>query len=148
MGSKEFQPSHAYIPGLNKRHAEGLFDHIRDTAKSGMSAKVLAQSEAFQTGLRFIEEQYFWEAHEVLEPVWMLLEKFSDERHFVQGLIQLANGLLKMRMNRPKAAHRLAIIALSLVSLGKAEFVMNVKREDFILKIRELEHNSKLQYNA
>lgn len=35
----------------------------------------------------------------------------SPERHFVQGLIQLANARLKLVMGKPKAAARLAAIA-------------------------------------
>ncbi len=45
------------------------------------------------------------------EPVWMALPLGSGERLFVQGLIQLANGFLKLRMGRPRAARRLCAMA-------------------------------------
>lgn len=148
MSCSGFQPSHAYIPGQTERHAEGAFDHIRNTAKPGMSVEALAQSDAFQTGLRFIDEHYFWEAHEVLEPVWMVLGEDSDERYFVQGLIQMANGFLKLRMNRPKAANRLAIIAFDLVSIGETELVMGIERGFIKCQIKGLEGISIEHYNA
>ena len=107
-------PAHAYVPGRNERHPEGAFDAIRETAAPGMDAEALACSDAFRHGLRYIESGHYWEAHEVLEPVWMALPE-GGNRDFVQGLIQLANGLLKLRMERPRAALRLAKIARDLM---------------------------------
>lgn len=108
-------PTHAYVPGKTTRHPEGAFDAICNTAHEGLSPETLAQSAAFQTGLRYIHAGYFWEAHELLEPVWMALPNPSAERHFVQALIQIANGLLKLKMERPKAAMRLEAIARQLL---------------------------------
>ena len=45
----------------------------------------------------------------------MLLPKPSRERAFVQGLIQLANGFLKLEMGRSKAAQRLLVISQDLL---------------------------------
>jgi len=111
-------PAHAYIPGQNERHPEGAFDHIRQTAVSGQTAAELARSQAFLSGLQFIESGYYWEAHEVLESVWMVLPEDTIERSFIQGLIQLANGHLKLHMGRPKAALRLVGQARALVPTG------------------------------
>lgn len=106
-----FRPTHAYVPGRTPRHPEGTFDALRDTAHPGQTAYVLAQSAAFRAGLHYLDTGFYWEAHEVLEPVWMALPQGSAERFFVQALIQLANGRLKLVMERPKAALRLALIA-------------------------------------
>lgn len=104
-------PPHTYIPGKTPRHPEGWFDAIRDTATPGLSEAELAKSQAFQAGLDYLAQGFNWEAHEVLEPVWMTCAEGSDTRQFVQGLIQLANARLKLRMDRPKAARRLYDIA-------------------------------------
>ena len=96
-----------YIPGQTSRPTDGSFDTIRATAQPGMSSDQLAQSEAFQTGLKFLQSGWFWEAHEVLEPVWMAAPPNSRERLFVRALIQLANARLKDKMHRPQAAARL-----------------------------------------
>ena len=62
---------------------------------------------AWHYGLVLLEAGFYWEAHEVLEPVWMNAAEDSAERHLVQAVIQLANGALKIAMGRPKAAERL-----------------------------------------
>lgn len=144
-GDPPFDP---YVPGKTPRPPEGAFDQIRDTARLGLSVSDLAASAAFQSGLRYLDEGYFWEAHEVLEPVWMALEDASCERKFVQGLIQLANGLLKMRMNRPKAALRLSHIARALVPNGPSQTLMGVSLADIHHRIDSLENSAIKHYNA
>lgn len=104
-------PTHAYVPGHTERHPEGAFDAIRDTASADLDENELAASDAFQSGLRFLEAGYYWEAHEVLEPVWLALPKNAVARSVVQGLIQLANARLKVKMEKPNAARRLYNIA-------------------------------------
>lgn len=112
----EVWPPHAYVPGKTPRHAENTFDTIRDTAQAGLSPDQLAETSAFLAGMRYLEAGFYWEAHEVFEPVWMALPDPCAERQFVQGLIQIANGLLKIKMGKPKAAARLHDIASPLVS--------------------------------
>lgn len=107
MTSALTMPSHAYVPGQTPRHPEGAFDALRDTARPGMTAAVLAMTPAFRAGLLYLEKGFYWEAHEVLEPVWMALPRGSAERHLVQALIQLANARLKARMGRSRAVGRL-----------------------------------------
>ena len=114
-GAARDVPEHAYVPGLTARHAEGCFEPICATAQKGMHPEQLAQSEAFCTGLYYFRSGYFWEAHELFEPVWMALEEGSDDRRFLQALIQLANAQLKLRMQRPKAASRLCIMVRGLL---------------------------------
>lgn len=112
---KALTPTHAYIPGKTPRHPEGCFDPIRDTAQPDMTEQELAESAAFQTGVAYLEHGYFWEAHELLEPVWMVLPENGDARVLVQALIQLANAYLKQQMDRPKAALRLCGIVRALL---------------------------------
>ncbi|MGB7241758.1 MAG: DUF309 domain-containing protein [Sulfitobacter sp.] len=114
-------PDHAYVPGITTRHPEGAFDDSRATVSQGMSEDALAQSAAFQAGLLYRAAGYFWEAHEVLEPVWMACPQPSDARALVQGIIQLANAQLKLVMQRPKAVVRLCDIAdAHLAAIGGA----------------------------
>lgn len=105
-------PTHAYLPGQTPRHPEGTFDQLRESARAGMSAAALARSAAFRAGLYYLEKGYFWEAHELLEPVWMALPHGMPERHVLQALIQLANARLKARMQRPRAVARLGAMVL------------------------------------
>lgn len=136
-------PGHAYVPGRNERHAEDAFETVRSTARPGLSAPALAGCDAFVAGLQFLEAGYFWEAHEVLEPVWLALPEPSVERRLVQGLIQLANGRLKLAMNRPKAAQRLVAITRGLVpSPDDHPVVMTLQTRDVHDRIDALERDA------
>jgi len=128
-------PSHAYVPGQNARHSEGAFDTIRDTAQPGMSDVELAASAAFQTGLRYLDQGYYWEAHEVLEPVWMACPPNAVSRSVVQGLIQLANARLKQKMEKPRAAGRLFAIATTHLKVADGAVVLGISTERVIAEI-------------
>jgi len=134
-------PPHAYVPGATARHPEDYFDEIKSSVHRCLNAEGLSQTDAFITGLRYIDEHYYWEAHEVLEPVWMALATGSDERHLVQALIQLANAHLKQRMDRPKATRRLCTIAREHLSDIHQPRVMAVDVERLRQRVRELEQS-------
>ena len=82
----------AHIPGQTPRPT----DPIRPGLAEGLAL--------YRTG-------YFWEAHEAWEPVWLAARPNSRERALLHGLIQLANGWLKLRMDRAAAATRIADLA-------------------------------------
>ena len=132
-------PKHAYVPGQTARHAEGRFAPVCATAQLGMSPAQLAQSEAFCTGLFYLQRGYFWEAHELFEPVWMALEEGSEERCLLQALIQLANAQLKLRMHRPKAASRLCIMVRGLLEKLTGVRVMGQDISQFMARLAMVE---------
>lgn len=110
-----------YVPGVTKRPEQGRYDSIRDTVRPSMTPDELAASDAFREGLRFLHTGWFWEAHEVLEPVWMACPPNSRERALCRALIQLANARLKARMGQPRAAARLRTLAGAILAeLGEA----------------------------
>ncbi|WP_245189077.1 DUF309 domain-containing protein [Mameliella alba] len=119
------RPTHAHVPGQNARHPEGAFDHIRASAQPGMTPADLAESDAFRHGLFYIDSGFYWEAHEVLEPIWMALPGGQDRR-FLQALIQAANAFLKREMMRPGAARRLCGIARDLLPASREAWVMGI----------------------
>lgn len=137
-------PTHVYIPGQTERHPEDAFDALRETAVGGCSAEQLAQCDAFKAGLVFLDKGFYWEAHEVLEPVWMVLPVESVERKFVQGIIQLANGRLKLSMKRPKAAQRLVAKARELMPVDGQTTIMTLKTQDVKSWIDALENDVNL----
>lgn len=61
-------------------------------------------------GIRLINEGFYWEAHEALEPVWMSTSANTREQYLTQGVIQLANCALKKTMQKPAAARKLGIL--------------------------------------
>ena len=105
-GSTLLWPPHAHIPGLNQRHPEGWFDDIRNTVE-GVSVDQLPKSSAWCHAMAYIEHEYYWEAHEVMEAVWFACAENSAEKLYVQSVIQSANAALKRKMGRESAAMRL-----------------------------------------
>ena len=81
-----------------------------------MAVHDLAQCRAAVAGRAFIEAGYFWEAHEVLEAVWLACPPNSAEQVCVRGVIQLANARLKEQMGHPRAAARLMVMARELLA--------------------------------
>lgn len=133
-----FWPEHVYIPGQTERHNAGTFDSLCNTAQASMSVEDLSRSAAFKHGLIYLEQGYYWEAHEVLEPVWMALERNSEERRFVQALIQIANARLKQLMGRKKAALRLCDISRALLDECESPLLMGVPIATYYAMLDEL----------
>lgn len=102
-------PAIPYVPGATSRPADGTYDALRQTARYGMTIDDLAACDAWTSGWTLLDAECFWEAHEVWEAVWLALPPNSAERRFVQAVIQLANALLKEKMNRPQAVRRLCV---------------------------------------
>jgi len=73
----------------------------------------------------------------------MALPEGSQERQLVQALIQLANGRLKLRMGRIKAALRLVVIARELLPSKTATNIMGLEIKEVGCWIDELESNAK-----
>ena len=68
-----------------------------------LDARYLAYFECFN-------RQLFYEAHEVLEPLW-LEQRRGPKAAFYKGLIQLAGAFLHVRKNRPGSAAALFRLA-------------------------------------
>ncbi|PSL18699.1 DUF309 domain-containing protein [Shimia abyssi] len=123
----EWRPPYAYVPGQTDRHSEDLFDRF----EFGLDA--IETSDRWQLALAFMHEGFFWEAHELFEPIWMSLPNGSADRALVQGLIQLANAGLKQRMGRNNAVARLSDLAKDLLQTaltGQRKAIPGMTRED------------------
>ncbi|MWD26850.1 DUF309 domain-containing protein [Aquicoccus sp. SCR17] len=116
------RPDHAYVPGRNARHAEDAFDPVKAEVTEGMGAADLARTRTWEAGQVYYREGFYWECHEVLEAVWMALPEGDSDRGAVQGLIQLANARLKLRMDKPRAARRLCALAEEAMSADAPVF--------------------------
>ena len=102
-------PQWAYVPGEME---EDDADH--DTlwkAKSLVPSRfrdfVPARHPALRYGMTLNDRGYFWEAQEVLEAVWAAAPQGGRERTLLRACIQIANGNLRLRMQKPHAAARL-----------------------------------------
>ncbi|MGX1307539.1 hypothetical protein AB7M35_002259 [Amorphus suaedae] len=106
-------PDEPYVPSLTPRPESGPVFAISAAAPETTDPDLWFQHEAWLSGFRLYRHGYFWETHEVWEPVWIGARPNSAERAMVQGLIQVANACLKLRMGRDRAAMRLVVIASS-----------------------------------
>ncbi len=61
----------------------------------------------YRYGWSLFEAGFYWEAHEVWEPVWLASRPNSPERIFLKAAIQMANGSLKLALGKTNAARRL-----------------------------------------
>ena len=132
-------PSHAYVPGKTQRHKEGAFTSICAAIHPGLSPDQIANSSAFHHGLLFLDAGFYWESHEVLEPVWLALPVGSDERLLVTCLIQVANAKLKLKMEKPKAAARICVIVHNLLEGLPRDSVLGIDRGTILQHLDELD---------
>ena len=96
-------PDEPYVPGRTPRPETGPVFAISGAAPEATDPDLWFQHEAWLSGFRLYRHGYFWETHEVWEPVWIGARPNSAERAMVQGLIQVAS-----RMGLDLAAARAA----------------------------------------
>ncbi len=134
-------PGRRHVPGANARPPEGAFAAIRRAAAKPTCEATADANIAWRHGLRLFNAGFDWEAHEVLEAVWLNAAPNSCERALVQGIIHLANGRLKQAMGRPNARRRLANLAAEAFSaafpLGRGR-LMGIDGEKAALAARSL----------
>lgn len=100
-------PPHAYIPGQTQRHQEEQFDEIISSIPCDIDFETLQTLSAFHIALNFMQHGFHWEAHEILEAIWMNTAQNSIERLFTQCVIHLANANLKQVMKRETATQKI-----------------------------------------
>ena len=96
-----------YLPGAGTPPPRAVFDDIKRTIPVRVDAEALVSSPALTLARDLYAARYFWETHEVLEAMWLATLPNTQQRHFLQGFIQMANACLKLRMRQPNAAARL-----------------------------------------
>ncbi len=109
-------PPFAYVPGAGTRHQEDFLDHVKAIATLKTCNSTANSNQAWLYGLRLIDHGFFWEAHEILETVWMRAAPNSREKNIIQGVIHIANAALKQKMGRPNAARKLRALADECIS--------------------------------
>ena len=86
------------------------------THKSGKVAEMVAQFAGRRLDARYLgyfdcfNRQLFYEAHDVLEDLW-LLDRHGPDGDFFKGLIQLAGAFVHLQKNRLRPADALFKLA-------------------------------------
>ena len=60
---------------------------------------------ALKEGIELFNDKKFFEAHEIWEEKW--IDTVADERHLLQGLIQVAAGFYKLQVGMPQGTFKL-----------------------------------------
>lgn len=134
-------PDYAHIPGANDRHEEGFLDHITEKALVPTASSSAKSNAAWGYGLELMGAGFYWEAHEVLEQVWLNALSNSREKALVQGIIHVANAALKIKMQRKPAALRLANLARDSFQRAwggtRKDQIMGLSYEDMVAATHE-----------
>ncbi len=84
----QYLPDWAYVPGVTPRHPEGWFSDLKDSFRTHTPLEIFGDTLLFRVGLYYLDHGYFWECHEVVEPLWLAAPARSAERIFFQLIIQ------------------------------------------------------------
>ena len=96
----ELFPRWAHVPGVTKAADRERLDEARGAFRQRPDQKLLY-------GFDLLRRSFAWEAHEILEDLWMQAHPNTRDREALKILIQIANAGLKNAMGRSKAAARL-----------------------------------------
>lgn len=135
-------PEQAYLPGKTTRPEEDTYDWIRDRTPEQVDESNIAGVQSWHFGLRLLCEGFYWEAHEVLEPVWMASAPNSRERYLVQAIIQIANASLKAELGKPRAAAKLVAIAEGLLGRSGYESVFGLQPSEMRVRLAKLDDSN------
>ena len=108
-------PIAAHRPGRTKHPTENLRAPVQSSLDVVITTQNWQRHDAYLYGFVLYRSGYYWEAHEIWEPVWMNCAPNSLERLMLQACIQLANAALKQELNNAKAALRLYGISADLL---------------------------------
>jgi hypothetical protein len=91
-------PTARYAPGSERTHPLDPDGHMR--AIDVPDVEVVSEmawmvNPRWLYGVDLYNNWFFWEAHEVWEPLWKALDKAKPPGLFLQGLMQASGGVLK-----------------------------------------------------
>lgn len=115
-------PAHAFVPGRTARPPRRAHGAERELA-AALPPERWREDEDYLFGVDLYHAGFYWEAHEAWERPWLAS---GDERQrlCLQALIQLAAACLKLEMDEPSGAAKLARTASDkLRALGPGEFM-------------------------
>jgi len=109
-------PGYRYIPGETPHPTRDPKGHSYNKPIKELyvfNPEEWSTCEEYLFGIDLFNFSYWWEAHEVLESVWIAAGRNTDTGLFVQGLIQISAAHLKGWQGYHAAAAKLALSGLS-----------------------------------
>jgi hypothetical protein len=120
-------PRRPYLPGTGMTHPgkDLAGPHIPQISPRAavFDAANWRFSQHYLYAVDLFNYRYWWEAHEVLEEVWLAAGKNTPAGKFIQGIIQIAAALLKASQSAHSGARRLALKGLSKIRLQSGVFL-------------------------
>ena len=101
-------PAYAFVPGRAphpRRDPRGHSHEASEPARRPLGDWRL--DETWRFGVDLYNHGYLWEAHEAWEGLWHAAKHDELQAEHLQGLIQCAAGVLKVRMQQPRGLARL-----------------------------------------
>jgi hypothetical protein len=102
-------PQWAYVPG-DAYEADADYEtlaQVKLLVPPAFRGYVPARHPALRYGLALNDNGYFWEAREILETVWAAAPQGGRERILLRACILIANGNLRLRMEKGGSAGRM-----------------------------------------
>ncbi|MBT5873530.1 MAG: DUF309 domain-containing protein [Candidatus Latescibacteria bacterium] len=111
-------PTRRYLPGEGthpRKHSDRPHIPELPVPVSHISSSHWRHSKHYLYAIDLINLAYWWEAHEVLETLWIGAGKETDTGVRIQGLIQTCAALIKAHQGEHEGAQRL--LAKGLIKL-------------------------------
>lgn len=113
-------PKRRYVPDLSRQSTrEKVRSFLRDLTCTFPSNPRSSRQLRFRYGLDLFLQKFFWEAHEIWEPLWRSCPPESPREKFMRGLLLATAALLRWQASKSTAGCRLASRALA--HLGHAK---------------------------
>ncbi|TQV79542.1 DUF309 domain-containing protein [Denitrobaculum tricleocarpae] len=100
-------PARPHHPGTGSVADMALLEEVKQACPERTDPGKWRQNRTYRYGWSLFEAGFYWEAHEVWEPVWLACRPNSLEKSFLRAAIQLTNACLKDAMGKTNAARRL-----------------------------------------
>ncbi len=109
-------PAYNYVSGISVHPKKQNMRHLPELPKDKelfSEDKELFSEDNWQKSERYLYAvdlfnfDYFWEAHEVLESLWIECGRTSDIAFFLQGMIQISAAMLKLKQGNRVGARQL-----------------------------------------
>ena len=125
-------PPYAHVPGETPHpNKEGGHSFGRAEPECpGLGEGALADNRCFWFAADLFDHGYFWEAHVWWEAVWRRSRGDPAHDALLKGLIKIAAGRLKARMNRPDVARDLLEEARGLLRRGLGSLAAGARGDD------------------
>lgn len=131
-------PPYAYVPGQAPHPTRDPAGHSYGAPPEQtdpFDPDTWQDDERYLHAIDLLNHDYWWEAHEALEGLWIAVGRRTPPGRFLQGLIQIGVAMLKRHQAMPDAARRLADAGLAKLGAVPDRF-MGVDQRDLRAQVQ------------